>query len=128
MHISLLPETTQVRVHYRTDLRQNPGIMVIQPTSQKPFILSIACPHRARHLLPCQDSLNNKFTFNVHCETEAGYHFVMGAEDNQSNTSEEITRFSYHSSRPIPSYLFAFALAPLHFTAIVNIVNHIFWY
>jgi aminopeptidase N len=78
-----------------------------------PFLYSQCQASNARSIFPCQDTPSVRFTYSAQLEVPEGLTAVMAAELVEA--SKERGRFSFRMPQPIPSYLFAIAVANLDF-------------
>ena len=78
-----------------------------------PFLYSQCQASNARSIFPCQDTPSVRLTYTAEVEVPEGLTAVMAAEPVAG--SKEQGRFSFKMPQPIPSYLFALAVANLEF-------------
>lgn len=78
-----------------------------------PFLFSQCQASNARSIFPCQDTPSVRFTYSAEVEVPKELTAVMAAEHDQSPDGGGVFRF--HMPQPIPSYLFAIAVAQLGF-------------
>ena len=78
-----------------------------------PFLYSQCQASNARSIFPCQDTPSVRFMYTAEVKVPEGLTAVMAAECLDG--SEEKGRFSFRMPQPIPSYLFAIAVANLDF-------------
>lgn len=78
-----------------------------------PFLFSQCQASNARSIFPCQDTPSVRFTYSAEVEVPKELTAVMAAE--HQNSPEGTGRFLFKMPQPIPSYLFAIAVAHLVF-------------
>lgn len=78
-----------------------------------PFLFSQCQASNARSIFPCQDTPSVRFTYSAEVEVPAELTSVMAAE--QAKGPEGSGTFFFNMPQPIPSYLFAIAVAHLEF-------------
>jgi len=78
-----------------------------------PFLYSQCQASNARSIFPCQDTPSVRFTYSAEVEVPEELTAVMAAESLKG--VERAGRFSFRMPQPIPSYLFAIAVANLDF-------------
>jgi aminopeptidase N len=78
-----------------------------------PFLFSQCQASNARSIFPCQDTPSVRFTYSAEVEVPAELTAVMAAE--QAKSPEGSGKFFFNMPQPIPSYLFAIAVAKLEF-------------
>jgi aminopeptidase N len=78
-----------------------------------PFLFSQCQASNARSVFPCQDTPSVRFTYSAEVEVPKELTAVMAAEQVQA--SKGSGKFSFKMPQPIPSYLFAIAVANLEF-------------
>ncbi|HEX5837529.1 MAG TPA: leukotriene A4 hydrolase C-terminal domain-containing protein [Anaerolineales bacterium] len=79
-----------------------------------PFLYSQCQASNARSVFPCQDTPSVRFTYTAEVqEMPEGLTAVMAAE--RVEAAEGSGKFSFRMPQPIPSYLFALAVANLDF-------------
>ena len=78
-----------------------------------PFLFSQCQASNARSVFPCQDSPSVRFTYSAEVEVPGELTAVMAAE--QARGPEGSGMFIFNMPQPIPSYLFAIAVANLEF-------------
>jgi aminopeptidase N len=81
-----------------------------------PFLFSQCQASNARSVFPCQDSPSVRFTYSAEVEVPKELTAVMAAE--QAQGPEGSGMFIFNMPQPIPSYLFAIAVADLEFRAL----------
>ena len=80
---------------------------------EHPFLFSQCQASNARSIFPCQDTPSVRFTYSAEVEVPKELTAVMAAE--QPRGSEGSGSFIFNMPQPIPSYLFALAVAHLTF-------------
>src|SRR6266498_2293259 len=78
-----------------------------------PFLFSQCQASNARSIFPCQDTPSVRFTYSAEVEAPKELTGVMAAE--QARGLEGSGKFFFNMPQPIPSYLFAIAVAHLDF-------------
>ncbi len=78
-----------------------------------PFLFSQCQASNARSIFPCQDTPSVRFTYSAEVEVPNELTAVMAAE--QAKGPEGSGTFFFNMPQPIPSYLFAIAVANLGF-------------
>src|SRR5215208_2456793 len=78
-----------------------------------PFLFSQCQASNARSVFPCQDTPSVRFTYSAEVEVPKELTAVMAAE--QAKGPEGSGTFFFNMPQPIPSYLFAIAVAHLDF-------------
>jgi aminopeptidase N len=84
-----------------------------------PFLFSQCQANNARSIFPCQDTPSVRFTYSAEVEVPKELTAVMAAEQakvpalSRSKDREESGMFIFNMPQPIPSYLFAIAVANL---------------
>ncbi len=78
-----------------------------------PFLFSQCQASNARSIFPCQDTPSVRFTYSAEVEVPKELTAVMAAE--QARGPEGSGEFFFNMPQPIPSYLFAIAVANLDF-------------
>ena len=78
-----------------------------------PFLYSQCQASNARSIFPCQDTPSVRFTYSAEVEVPSGLTAVMAAE--QAIGPEGSGQFIFNMPQPVPSYLFAIAVAHLEF-------------
>jgi leukotriene-A4 hydrolase len=78
-----------------------------------PFLYSQCQASNARSIFPCQDSPSVRFTYSAEVDVPEELTAVMAAE--QAKGSQGSGKFFFNMPQPIPSYLFAVAVADLSF-------------
>ncbi len=78
-----------------------------------PFLFSQCQASNARSVFPCQDTPSVRFTYSAEVEVPRELIAVMAAE--QAKGPEGSGLFIFNMPQPIPSYLFAIAVANLEF-------------
>ena len=78
-----------------------------------PFLFSQCQASNARSIFPCQDTPSVRFTYSAEVEVPQELIAVMAAE--QARGPEGSGLFIFNMPQPIPSYLFAIAVAHLTF-------------
>ena len=115
LHVALTPETTALRIHYRTAPTAAalqwlaPG----QTAGTQPFLFTQSQAILARTWLPCQDSPGIRFTYEARVRVPAHLLALMSAENPQQRNSSGEYRF--RMAQPIPAYLMALAVGDLAF-------------
>ena len=80
---------------------------------EHPFLFSQCQASNARSIFPCQDTPSVRFTYSAEVEVPEELTAVMAAE--QARGPEGSGLFIFNMPQPIPSYLFAIAVANLTF-------------
>ena len=116
LQITVLPETEQVTVRYRT----TPGAAALQWLTpeqtagrQHPFLFTQSQAILARTWIPCQDSPGVRFTYDAHVRVPAELLALMSAENPQARNATG--EYSFRMVQPIPSYLMALAVGDVAF-------------
>jgi aminopeptidase N len=115
LRIALGPDTTAVRIHYRT----SPGAAALQwlepaqTAGTQPFLFTQSQAILARTWLPCQDSPGIRFTYEASVQVPAHLLALMSAENPQQRNPSG--RYQFRMAQPIPAYLMALAVGELEF-------------
>ena len=80
---------------------------------EHPFLFSQCQALNARSIFPCQDTPSVRFTYSAEVEVPKELTAAMAAE--QAKGPEGSGMFIFNMPQPIPSYLFAIAVADLEF-------------
>ena len=73
------------------------------------YLYTLFVPDRASTAFPCFDQPNLKARYTLSLEIPAGWQAVANAEIQQSTTTNGRTRHTFAETRPLSTYLFAFA-------------------
>ncbi|WP_426058979.1 M1 family metallopeptidase [Hymenobacter sp. B1770] len=115
LHVSLAPDTTALRIHYRTapTAAALQWLAPAQTAGTQPFLFTQSQAILARTWLPCQDSPGIRFTYEASVRVRAHLLALMSAENpQQRNDSGE---YHFRMNQPIPAYLMALAVGDLEF-------------
>lgn len=78
--------------------------------NRKPeFLYSLLVPDRASTVFPCFDQPNMKAVFNLSLSIPNGWVAVANGEEQSVEVSDSSTLYTFAETRPISTYLFAFA-------------------
>jgi aminopeptidase N len=116
LHLKNFDGDSSFTLKFRTspDARALQWMSVAQTAGGKyPFLFSQCQASNARSIFPCQDTPSVRFTYSAEVEVPKGLTAVMAAE--QAKGPEGSGLFIFNMPQPIPSYLFAIAVANLEF-------------
>jgi leukotriene-A4 hydrolase len=116
LHVKGLAGTSSFILKFRTSPEAR-ALQWMSPSQTAggthPFLYSQCQASNARSIFPCQDTPSVRFTYSAEVEVPEGLSAVMAAE--RVEASKDRGRFSFKMPQPIPSYLFAIAIANLDF-------------
>ncbi|WP_201981142.1 M1 family metallopeptidase [Hymenobacter rubidus] len=115
LRIALQPETTALRIGYRTapTAAALQWLAPEQTAGPEPFLFTQSQAILARTWLPCQDSPGIRFTYEATVRVPAHLLALMSAENPQQLSPSGEYRF--RMTQPIPAYLMALAVGDLAF-------------
>jgi leukotriene-A4 hydrolase len=116
LHLQNLDGSTSFTLKFRTspEARALQWMNASQTAGGRhPFLFSQCQASNARSIFPCQDTPSVRFTYSAEVEAPKELTAVMAAEHEPG--PEESGLFRFHMPQPIPSYLFAIAVAHLDF-------------
>lgn len=119
LRIELGPETTWVRIDYRT-LTEAAALQWLAPEQTRdrlaPFLFTQSQAILARTWVPCQDTPAVRMTYDAEVQVPPGLLALMSASNPQHAASDG--RYRFVMSQPIPSYLLALAVGRLEFRSL----------
>jgi aminopeptidase N len=119
LRITLLPETTMVRVAYRTSSDAS-GLQWLAPPQTadgiSPFLYSQSQAIHARSWFPCQDTPSVRTPYRATVHAPPGLQALMSADLVRSDLARG--EFTFAMELPVPSYLVALAVGHVEFADI----------
>ncbi len=116
LRIELAPDTTRVRVAYRTSPEAS-GLQWLAPPQTAdgvaPFLYTQSQAVHARSWFPCQDTPAVRAPYRARVRVPAGLRALMSADP--INADPASGEFTFAMDLPVPSYLVALAVGKLEF-------------
>ncbi len=76
------------------------------------YFYTLVVPADAHRLFPCFDQPDLKATFSLHLEVPDGWHAIGNGAEIADETADGVRTVHFAKSKPLPTYLFAFAAGP----------------
>lgn len=115
LEVTVKPETKSVTIYYET-LPKSKALQWLDPqqTAGKkfPYLFTQGEAVLTRTWIPCQDSPQNRITYDANLQVPPNLLAVMAADNNPIEKNTE-GKYSYSMDIPIPSYLIALAVGDL---------------
>lgn len=117
MHVKIKPETKSVTIYYSTQ-PESKALQWLDPqqTAGKkfPYLFTQGEAVLTRTWIPCQDSPQNRITYDATLQVPSNLLALMAADNNPTKKNSQ-GKYTYSMDIPIPSYLIALAVGDLEF-------------
>lgn len=117
MEVIIKPETKSVTIYYSTQ-PSSKALQWLEPqqTAGKkfPYLFTQGEAVLTRTWIPCQDSPQNRITYNATLQVPPNLLPLMAADNNPTKKNAQ-GKYSYVMDIPIPTYLIALAVGDLEF-------------
>jgi aminopeptidase N len=112
----LFPGTNQLAFEFVADIAPN-GASIIRahdPTDQSDYLYTLLVPSDANQLFPCFDQPDLKARVRLELTAPAAWSVIANGSPESSDTNADRITTRFHVTRPISTYLIAFAAGPWH--------------
>ncbi len=117
MEVTVKPETKSVTIYYSTQPASK-ALQWLEPqqTDGKkfPYLFTQGEAVLTRTWIPCQDSPQNRITYDANLQVPSNLLPLMAADNNPTKKNAQ-GKYSYVMDIPIPTYLIALAVGDLEF-------------